>query len=69
MDFNNLLFNIEDGVATIVFNRPKALNALNSETFNELTQVIDHVKKDETIKGLVLTGSEDKAFVAGADIA
>jgi enoyl-CoA hydratase len=69
MDLNSLLFQVEDGVATVTFNRPKAMNALNSQTFFELVQVIDRVKKDDAIKALVLTGSGDKAFVAGADLA
>ena len=42
MDFKNLLFEVDDGVATITFNRPEALNALNSETFIEIGQAIEH---------------------------
>jgi enoyl-CoA hydratase len=69
MDFKNLLFDIEVGVAIVTFNRPKALNALNTETFHELGQVIDHIKENNEIKAVLLTGAGDKAFVAGADLA
>ncbi|OPX39719.1 MAG: crotonase [Desulfobacteraceae bacterium 4484_190.1] len=69
MDFKNLLFDIEDGVATVTFNRPKALNALNTETFHEVGQVIDHIKENDEISAVLFTGAGDKAFVAGADLA
>jgi enoyl-CoA hydratase len=68
MEFKNLLFTVEDGVATITFNRPKALNAMNSETMGELLVAVNQCKKDDSIKAIILTGSGDKAFVAGADI-
>lgn len=68
MEFKNLLFAVEDGVATITFNRPKALNAMNSETMGELYEAVNICKKDDGIKAIILTGSGDKAFVAGADI-
>jgi len=68
MEYKNLLFTVEDGVATITFNRPKALNAMNSETMGELMEAVSQCKKDDSIKAVILTGSGDKAFVAGADI-
>ena len=68
MEYKNLLFTVEDGVATITFNRPKALNAMNSETMCELYDAAVRCKTDEAIKAVILTGSGDKAFVAGADI-
>jgi len=68
MEFKNLLFTVEGGVATITFNRPKALNAMNSETMGELLEALNQCKKDDSIKAIILTGSGDKAFVAGADI-
>lgn len=68
MEFKNILFAVEEGVATLTFNRPKALNAMNSETMGELSAAIDLCKTDEAIKALVLTGAGDRAFVAGADI-
>jgi len=68
MDFENILIGVEEGIATITFNRPKALNALNSALLAELSRALDNVADDEDIRVLVLTGAGDKAFVAGADI-
>jgi enoyl-CoA hydratase len=68
MQYKNLLFAVEDRVATITFNRPKSLNAMNSETMGELYQAVTACKNDDGIKALILTGSGEKAFVAGADI-
>lgn len=68
MEYKNLLFAVEDGVATITFNRPKALNAMNSETMGELNDAVNRCKNDDGIKAVILTGSGEKAFVAGADI-
>lgn len=66
-----LLYEIQEdvGIATITFNRPKALNALNKATLCELASLLERIEKDESIRGLVLTGGSGKAFVAGADIA
>ncbi len=68
MDFANLLYENQDGIALITMNRPKALNALNRETLDELNQLVDRLAKDSTVQVVILTGSGDKAFVAGADI-
>ena len=68
MEYNNILFAVEEGVATMTFNRPKALNAINAETAAELLDAVNACKKDEAIRALVLTGAGDRAFVAGADI-
>jgi enoyl-CoA hydratase len=68
MSYNNILFAVEEGIATITFNRPKALNAMNSETMTELLDAATVCKKDDNIKVLILTGAGEKAFVAGADI-
>jgi enoyl-CoA hydratase len=68
MEYKNLLFEVEEGVATVTFNRPKALNAMNSETMGELMDAIKRCADDDGIKCVVLTGAGDKAFVAGADI-
>lgn len=56
------------GIATLTVNRPKKLNALNSEVLDELSEVMKFVNQSNTIKALIITGSGDKAFVAGADI-
>ena len=65
----NVLFNEKDGIMFITINRPKALNALNSQTVNELGEVISSVEKRKDIKVVIITGSGEKSFVAGADIA
>jgi len=68
MAYNNLLFEAGEGIATITFNRPKALNAMNPETTRELNDAITKCIDDDSIKVVILTGAGDKAFVAGADI-
>ncbi|MBQ5570093.1 MAG: enoyl-CoA hydratase/isomerase family protein [Treponema sp.] len=64
----HVLLEKKDHVAIATINRPKALNALNSEVLTDLNELIDLVNADSDIYALVLTGSGDKAFVAGADI-
>jgi enoyl-CoA hydratase len=68
MAYENLLFQVEDGIAVLTMNRPKALNALDSRTLAELDQVLQGEARDPAVRALVLTGAGDKAFVAGADI-
>ncbi len=63
----NILVLREDSVAIVKMNRPKALNALNSETLMDLGTIFAELEKDESVSVIVLTG-EGKAFVAGADI-
>ena len=65
---NNILFNEKDGIMFITINRPKALNALNSETIKELGEIISSVEKRKDIKVVIITGSGENSFVAGADI-
>ena len=66
MDY--ILYEVNGAVGTITINRPKALNALNSQVLDELNETLDAVDLD-TVRCLVLTGAGDKSFVAGADIA
>ena len=68
MDYKNILFESKNAIAYITVNRPKQLNALNTETIAELSSVITIAEKDKTIRCIIITGAEDKAFVAGADI-
>lgn len=66
--FNNLLWVLENGILTLTINRESKLNALNTETMNELREAFQAIYDDEDIKGVILTGAGEKAFVAGADI-
>ncbi len=68
MEYQNIIFNNDDGVATITFNRPKALNALSAQLLDELSLALDEIDADARIRVLILTGAGEKAFVAGADI-
>jgi len=68
MAYENILFKVEDGIATLTFNRPKALNALNGALIDELAQALDETDQNEDIRVLILTGAGEKSFVAGADI-
>jgi len=68
MAYENLLYEKKEGIATITFNRPKVLNALNRKTIEELQQVLLDARDDAAVRVLILTGSGEKAFVAGADI-
>lgn len=68
-NLKNLKVDVEDGIALITINRPKSLNALNSETLAELGEVLGEIEQSKDIRGVILTGSGNKAFVAGADIA
>lgn len=68
MQYNNICSIDQEGVCYITINRPKQLNALNTDTISELNKAILKAEKDSLIRCIVITGSEDKAFVAGADI-
>jgi enoyl-CoA hydratase len=68
MSYENILFEKKDGIATITFNRPKVLNALNRKTVEELQSALLDARDDASVRVLILTGAGEKAFVAGADI-
>jgi len=68
MNFENILVDISNGLATITINRPKKLNALNSATISELNAAFVALEEDANAKVIIITGSGEKAFVAGADI-
>lgn len=65
---NHVNFEKQDGIGILTIARPKALNALNAETINELGEVLELVENDNEIRVLIVTGEGEKAFVAGADI-
>ena len=68
MSFANLLVDRDGAVGVVTINRPKVLNALNSQTIRELRQAMEELQQDAAIRAIVLTGAGDKSFVAGADI-
>ncbi|HTU34103.1 MAG TPA: enoyl-CoA hydratase-related protein [Candidatus Acidoferrum sp.] len=68
MAYENLLYDSKDQIARITFNRPNVLNALNRKTMDELGDCLNAARKDDTVRVLILTGSGEKAFIAGADI-
>ena len=69
MNYSNIIISSENNIATITINRPTKLNALNYETIQELHNAFEIVEKNDEIRVIILTGSGEKAFVAGADIA
>ena len=66
--YQNLLYSTLDGIATITINRPAVRNALNTATLDELRAAFDVVREDSAVRVVIVTGSGEKAFVAGADI-
>jgi enoyl-CoA hydratase len=69
MNYDTLLLQFENGILTITINRPDKLNALNQTVLNELSTAMDKAYNAVEIKAVIVTGSGEKAFVAGADIA
>lgn len=69
MSWNNIQLAKEDTLAILTINRPKVLNALNSETLKEMDEAIEQIAKDVEVRVVIITGAGEKAFVAGADIA
>lgn len=68
-DFETLLLQQDDnGVVQLTINRPKELNALNNKALDELSEAFQQMGSDQSVKGIIVTGAGDKAFVAGADI-
>jgi enoyl-CoA hydratase len=68
MSYENILTSIENGIFTITINKPKKLNALSKGVFDDLDEAVKEVYSNDEITGVIITGSGDKAFVAGADI-
>ncbi|WP_081687851.1 enoyl-CoA hydratase-related protein [Rhizobium mesoamericanum] len=64
----NILYEKKGAIAYVTVNRPKVLNALNSQTWMDLYAAFTNARDDDTVRGVILTGAGDKAFIAGADI-
>jgi len=68
MEYRNILFEETNNIAIVTLNRPDKLNALNHETLTELNKLFEYIQRAKTISVVIITGSGEKAFVAGADI-
>src|ERR1700741_492410 len=66
--FENVLYEKKNGIAYVTLNRPKVLNALNKATWHDLRAAFEDARDDATVRGVIVTGAGDKAFIAGADI-
>lgn len=68
MEYQNLIVENEGPLAVVTVNRPEVRNALDADTWQELSGLIDELDKDDSIRIVIITGAGEKAFVAGADI-
>lgn len=68
MEYKYIIYEKSDGVATIILNRPEALNAFSKDVVSEILHVLEDIKNDENVQVVILTGAGEKAFSAGADI-
>ncbi len=68
MAYENLLYEVADGIATTTVNRPKVLNALNVATIRELEAAFTAARDNEAVRVIIITGAGEKAFIAGADV-
>src|SRR6201982_2943040 len=68
LTLENVLYAKKEGIAYVTLNRPKVLNALNKKTWADLRTAFEAARDDAAVRGVILTGAGDKAFIAGADI-
>ena len=68
MDYEQLLYEVDDGVATLTLNRPEQRNALSGQLLAELVDGVRRARDDEAVRAVVLTGAGEKVFCAGADL-
>ena len=68
LTLENVAYEKKDGIAYVTLNRPKVLNALNTPTWRDLRSAFEDARDDSAVRGVILTGAGDKAFIAGADI-
>src|SRR5215510_16523205 len=64
----NVLYEKKGAIAYVTVNRPKVLNALNAQTWRDLRTAFEDAQNDPSVRGVILTGAGEKAFIAGADI-
>lgn len=68
MNYENIIYEVKEGIGFLTVNRPDKLNALNGRVIDEILHLLSEVKCNDEVKALIVTGSGSKAFVAGADI-
>lgn len=68
LNYQMLEYQLNDGIATVVINRPEVLNALNGQVFNELESIFQEMATDQAVRVVILTGKGDRAFAAGSDV-
>ena len=68
LTLENVLYEKKGAIACVTLNRPKVLNALNGKTWEDLRTAFEQARDDDEVRGVILTGAGDKAFIAGADI-
>lgn len=68
MAYQTMLYTKENGIGTVTINRPQAANAMNDQAYDELFQLFQEIEKDTEVRVVIITGSGEKAFVAGTDI-
>lgn len=68
MDFENLIYKVDNGVLTITLNRPEVLNALSTKLKDELGDAFQKAEKDKSVKSIIITGAGNKGFCAGQDL-
>jgi len=68
MDFKNIIYSKENGIARMTINRPDVRNALNLATRREIREALKDIEGDEGVRVLIITGAGDKAFIGGADV-
>jgi enoyl-CoA hydratase/carnithine racemase len=68
LTLENVLYETKTAIAYVTLNRPRVLNALNRHTWEDLRTAFENARDDEAVRGVILTGAGDKAFIAGADI-
>src|SRR5438132_9087298 len=68
LTLENVLYEKKGAIAYVTLNRPKVLNALSKRTWEDLRAAFENARDDAAVRGVILTGAGDKAFIAGADI-
>ena len=68
MDYTEIKYDVTDGIATLTMHRPEKMNAFTGTMMAEMIDVFDRVNKDDAVRAVIVTGSGERAFCAGADL-